>query len=127
VEDETYRGPWAGVNSIGYKILNNMYDGSYLESPDWTKHHPGPCEDTKLANKLYKLQEKVKNYLFGFESLTQYSNWFYTTQSRQMLYNSGYRLYMYDCVKEHCLLGNKQVMFKKEYAEKLNEVNLFLF
>lgn len=80
--------------------------------------HPLPSENEKLR--------KVKNihqYYFGFSSLDQLKDWFYSYEVRKILDSYDYAISHYIASKGY-VLGEQQLIFKKHKALLINYIDL---
>lgn len=87
------------------------------------KHiHPSPWDDTDLGFSDFwsDLHQNCINgpWVFGFASLAQYQNWFYTQEMKESVTLEGFKINSYKVPSEFVRQSNKQCIFKLSKALK---------
>lgn len=89
-----------------------------------TKRHPCPQDDSRLWWNYLKRPEVVRDFHFGFSSISQLRAWLYKDEWLERMHELGGVLKVYDVDDEHVVLGNAQVMFLKEQANSFERRSL---
>ena len=95
------------------RILND-----YVDLPN----HPCPFTDKGLRNSSFRFDELLE-FNFGFSSLSQLRDWFFHRADRQLISECGVVCAVYEVEDEHFHLGEKQCVFKKSHAKKVETVD----
>ncbi len=79
---------------------------------------PPPGQDRVLFSFWHKMSHKEKQiWFFGFASLSQFNQWFHTTEIRRLLTKGGMVLSQYKVEQADYHEGNTQVCFMRGEAE----------
>ncbi len=106
-----------GIYNSDNGEIDNIVFSSFAEE----RRHPGPRDDSKLKENALKIgamegEERRpcinENYIFGFSTLKQYRNWFYSDEILAELAALGVKLKVYKT--KDFAKGNTQMMARKE-------------
>ncbi len=100
-----------------YPMLTRILD-SYVDR----SKHPGPYADKGLKSSSFRYDELLEFY-FGFSSLRQLKDWFSHREDRQLISEFGIVCAVYEVEDEHFHLGERQCVFKKRHAKKVETVD----
>jgi len=101
------------------------YSGISMGSLAWTerKHelptHPAPHADGIILPSYVSAE-----YFYGFESLTQLTNWFNREELTNISYYDGFEIKVYELEDRHIIKGKKHVAFIKRYAKLKERIKL---
>ena len=125
IEDSHGRGLFSGLYILSYmravKRRHNPYD------------MPCPESSEEEGSDLYVFYEKevyehgrgtLDSFLvFGCSSKKQLKQWVKYAEGRRTLSHHGIRFVKYKVEKQHIIRGHFQVVFNKDYAEKICELD----
>ena len=112
-----------GINGV-YSTKNNEINDIAFSKINDNQRHPAPRDDSKLKENALKIgaMEKMEAYedftnintdfIFGFSTLKQYRNWFYSDEILAELAALGVKLKVYKT--KDFAKGNTQMMARKE-------------
>ena len=116
-----------------YRVENKFGGGAYENSilldmlivyPDNENQHIPPLQDKILRDKWRALEDQ-SDYYFGFNSVSQYLNWFDSKAGRTQATTGGTGyLKVYGVAKIFVRTGSKQVVFKKSCADLVETLPL---
>lgn len=87
--------------------------------------HPMPEADSKIASVWSELSWKMRDeYFFGFKGHGQYRAWFYSDEMLEVMAGLNLELVEFEVDAEHVVIGNAQVIFKREHAVEINRKSL---
>lgn len=110
-----------------YRVENDLnrgpYQGSYLSSiMDLAFDKcPIPYEDPLLGRVWCDLLDRHEEhrYIFGFASMEQLEEWFYTQETRDDMTRAGFKVSVYRVNKSNAHIGMTQVIFRRTDSTKL--------
>ena len=100
-----------------YPMLTRILN-EYVSLPN----HPGPFTDSGLRSSSFRFGELLE-FNFGFSSLRQLRDWFFNRADRQLISECGIVCAVYEVEDEHFHLGERQCVFKKSHAKKVEIVD----
>lgn len=120
----------------GCGLFSGSYVNSYIQAVK-RRHNPYamPCPESseEEGSDLYIFCEKelydhgrgiFDSFLvFGCSSKRQIRQWVKYAEGRRALRHRGVRFVKYKVEKQHIIIGNFQVVFNKDYAEKICELD----
>lgn len=114
VENSKGKGPWAGQCSI-----------PICDATEWhPNRNPGPYDDEPIA-RWYRDHTwgDISKYHFGVQNIALYNDWFRTYEQKLALHNSGFSLNQYEVDYRDAVIGDKQVIFRKNCAMFITSIS----
>lgn len=108
-----YHGDKLAFNVAACKIQRETSCNPYT--------HPGPRDDPKLMGLRGADGDFDKRFIFGFATLGQYRQWFYTAGARRILRQEGFKLYCYSIRDEMAIRTMVQCVFRRGYGKLISE------
>ena len=116
-------------NAEGLGPYRRNYPNLWVEVSQEDTSHPLPEEDKRLSRLMkditgdsYPSMYDFIEYYCGFESIEHIINWF-TPKELSFLHEIRFRVVEYEC--DDVLLGNTQLIFKKDEAIQLKSKHIY--
>lgn len=113
-----HRRSGRGVYSTG--VAGTVYDKMPFQEA--LKRHLTPGEDPGLRNFWLNLTHP-SDWYFGFSSIDQYKEWFFTEESRAQLHFEDIVLRVYEVPDDSYKQGCVQVVFIKNQAKLVQQLD----
>lgn len=113
-----------------YRVENSKRQGPYYGSQNalagnpFDPRHPEPGEDFKLSKYLKEAFGEdgtiyfPESYRFGFSSIEQARKWLCRKPWCKSLRKNGFTLAVFEVPDEHCIVGDKQVMYQARRVKR---------
>ena len=103
IEYYTGDGLFRAEDILGFSIINNL------------KCHDELCSKHKRFPTAYKefKDDLTSEHYCAFKSLKQLGYWIKKEWIAEII-SIGFKIYLIDIEEEHCLIGTRQIAFKKE-------------
>ena len=117
IENSMGMGPWRSG------AVERAYNTAISEGSMCPSRHPCPHEDPGLSHIRVRPE-----HFFGFDSIDQYKRWFTTPGQRKSLAEkfehraiTHVKLVMYNVPSENVHVGKHQVIFTRDFIQKIGE------
>lgn len=120
---------WRIEDVEGFGMYYNLWwKTADTQNDQW---HPTPYESHGLLNQARNKEHirggLVEPYHFGFSGKRQFLQWVYDPEWRKNMHLFGAKLKVYKVDKRYCCIDDHQVMFVKEKATLVREMDIDIF